>query len=179
MFCAIWYHLYNLENMKNTHGGVLVLLTLLHGCFSRFLNYTNGTKLCNASHIFPQKIFPSRDKILVPLLIMILAYTLTQDVILPFSNNYDMTLVSLLENSGKCIAVPSTLTYMLHNKNWDNISKDCYFTLCQILSQSRKNNSTRSSMDCSSFKKNVYHLQTQYNRKSARLFLYLLFWGVL
>ena len=21
MFCAIWYHLYNLNNMKNTHGG--------------------------------------------------------------------------------------------------------------------------------------------------------------
>ena len=44
MRCEIWYHLYNLENVKNTHGGVLILvklqlkLTLLHGCFSRFLN---------------------------------------------------------------------------------------------------------------------------------------------
>ena len=43
--CAIWYNLYNFENMKNSHGGVLrfepaILLrvTLLHGCFSRFLN---------------------------------------------------------------------------------------------------------------------------------------------
>ena len=23
--CAIWYHLYNLKNVKNTHGGVLNL----------------------------------------------------------------------------------------------------------------------------------------------------------
>ena len=39
--------------MKNIHGGVLILrlqpatllkLTLLHGCFSRFLNCTNATK---------------------------------------------------------------------------------------------------------------------------------------
>ena len=39
MRCTIWYHLYNLKNLKNTHGGVLKLklnLTLLHGCFSRF-----------------------------------------------------------------------------------------------------------------------------------------------
>ena len=50
MLCAIWYHLYNLKNAKSTHGGVLILIkllrvTLLHGCFSRFLNCTNGTKL--------------------------------------------------------------------------------------------------------------------------------------
>ena len=44
MHCAIWYHLNNLKNVKNTHGRVLILvqpatilkLTLLHGCFSRF-----------------------------------------------------------------------------------------------------------------------------------------------
>ena len=60
---AIWYHLYNLKNVKNSHGGVLTLvklqasacnllkLTLLHGCFSRFLNCTNITKSRNASHI--------------------------------------------------------------------------------------------------------------------------------
>ena len=29
----------------------LYLVTLLHGCFSRFLSYTNDTKLCKASHI--------------------------------------------------------------------------------------------------------------------------------
>ena len=25
MFCGIWYHLNNLKNVKNTHGGVLLL----------------------------------------------------------------------------------------------------------------------------------------------------------
>ena len=28
MFCAIWYHLYNFENTKNAHGGVLLLVKL-------------------------------------------------------------------------------------------------------------------------------------------------------
>ena len=28
MFCAIWYHLNNLKNMKNAHGGVLLLIKL-------------------------------------------------------------------------------------------------------------------------------------------------------
>ena len=61
MLCAIWYHLYNFKNMKNTHGEVLLLVklkpatlikvTLPHGCFSRFLNCINGTKLRKASHI--------------------------------------------------------------------------------------------------------------------------------
>ena len=43
---AIWYNLYKLKNVKNIHGGVLLLVkvTLLHGCFSGFLNCTNGTK---------------------------------------------------------------------------------------------------------------------------------------
>ena len=55
-FCAIWYHLTNLKNVKNTHGGVLLLVTLLkvtllHECFSRFLNSTSGTKSRNASRI--------------------------------------------------------------------------------------------------------------------------------
>ena len=26
MFCAIWWHLYNFKNVKNTHGGVLPLI---------------------------------------------------------------------------------------------------------------------------------------------------------
>ena len=53
VFCAIWYHLYDLKNVKNTHEGVLLLLkvALLHGCFSRFLNCTNGTKSRNAPHM--------------------------------------------------------------------------------------------------------------------------------
>ena len=28
MHCAIWYHLYNFKNVKNTHGGVLILVKL-------------------------------------------------------------------------------------------------------------------------------------------------------
>ena len=28
MRCAIWYHLYNLKNVTNTHGGVLRLVKL-------------------------------------------------------------------------------------------------------------------------------------------------------
>ena len=56
MRCAIWYHLYSLENVKNTHGGVLILIKLgswvfLQGYFLRFLNCTNGTKSRNAPHV--------------------------------------------------------------------------------------------------------------------------------
>ena len=53
---AIWYHLYNLRHVTNTHGGVLLLVklqalkvALLRGCFSRLLNCTNGTKSRKAS----------------------------------------------------------------------------------------------------------------------------------
>ena len=28
MLCTIWYHLYNLKNVKNTHAGVLLLVKL-------------------------------------------------------------------------------------------------------------------------------------------------------
>ena len=40
MCCTIWYHLHILKIVKNTHGGVLLLVkvTLLHRCFLRFLN---------------------------------------------------------------------------------------------------------------------------------------------
>ena len=53
--CAIWYHLYNLKNVKNTNGGVLLLVTLLHGCFSRILYCINGTKSHKAPHIIQYK----------------------------------------------------------------------------------------------------------------------------
>ena len=61
MRCTIWYHLFNLKKLKNTHGGVLILVQLqAEACnftkintpprvFSRFLNCTNGTKSRNAS----------------------------------------------------------------------------------------------------------------------------------
>ena len=50
MLCAIWYYLCDLNNVKNTHGGVLLTVTLLHGCFSRCLNRTDSTKSRIASH---------------------------------------------------------------------------------------------------------------------------------
>ena len=52
--CAVWFYLFNLKNVKNTHGGVLILvlkLTLLHGCFSCFSNCTIGTKSRNVPQI--------------------------------------------------------------------------------------------------------------------------------
>ena len=53
MCCAIWYHFHNLKNMKNNHGGVLLLVkvTVLQGCFSPFLNYMDSIKLRQASHL--------------------------------------------------------------------------------------------------------------------------------
>ena len=51
MRCAISYHLCKLKNVKNTHGGVLLLVklvTLLYGCCSRFLNCTNDTDVAAA-----------------------------------------------------------------------------------------------------------------------------------
>ena len=65
MMCwAIRYHLYNLKNVKNTHGGVLLYLKLQAKAFIftktgtpprmflRFLNCTNDTELRKASQIF-------------------------------------------------------------------------------------------------------------------------------
>ena len=64
MLWAIWYCLYNFKNVMNTQGGVLLLsklqteacnftkVTLLHGCFSRFLNCANGIKLRDASNMY-------------------------------------------------------------------------------------------------------------------------------
>ena len=70
MFCLILYHWYNLKNVKNTHGGMLLLvklqalkpatllkITLFHGYFSRFLNCTNGIKSRNASHITSCEVY--------------------------------------------------------------------------------------------------------------------------
>ena len=35
MLCTIWYHLYNLKNVENTHGGVLLLVKLQNWAFLR------------------------------------------------------------------------------------------------------------------------------------------------
>ena len=42
----------NFSEVAGFKPATLLKLTLLHGCFSRFLNYANGTKLRNAPHIF-------------------------------------------------------------------------------------------------------------------------------
>ena len=59
--CTIWNYFCNLKNVKNSYGGLLLLVecrlqpstllkvTLLHGCFSGSLNCRNGTKLCKVS----------------------------------------------------------------------------------------------------------------------------------
>ena len=61
MRCTISYHLYNFKNVENTHREVLLLVklqaatllkvTLLHGCFSRFLKCTNDITQCNAPNM--------------------------------------------------------------------------------------------------------------------------------
>ena len=47
VYVARFGQLYNCRLKPAT----LLKLTLLHGCFSRFLNCTNGTKSCNAPHM--------------------------------------------------------------------------------------------------------------------------------
>ena len=66
MLYTIWYHLHNLKNVKNSHGGMLLWVKLqaeacifsksniLHDCFSRFLNCANDTKSRKASHLYFQ-----------------------------------------------------------------------------------------------------------------------------
>ena len=52
MLCTIWYHLYNIKNVKNIHDGLLLLVKLgfqlltifATRSISRFLNCANGTK---------------------------------------------------------------------------------------------------------------------------------------
>ena len=68
MHCAILYHLYNLKNVKNTHGGVLILVKLqASACnftkintppwaFFTFLNCTNGSNRAK-HHIFAIKLY--------------------------------------------------------------------------------------------------------------------------
>ena len=69
MHCAIWYHLYNLKNVKNTYRGVLLLgkLQPLAYSFTKsntppwvfftfFLNCANGSKSRKASHLCKTQI---------------------------------------------------------------------------------------------------------------------------
>ena len=41
LFCAIWYHLYSLKNVKNAHRGVLILVKLQASA----CNFTKGNTL--------------------------------------------------------------------------------------------------------------------------------------
>ena len=61
MLCEVRYHLYNLKHVKNTagvsllvklHPATLLKVTVLHRCFSRFLDCKNGTKPHKASHLY-------------------------------------------------------------------------------------------------------------------------------
>ena len=49
--CAIWFHLYNLKNVKNTPPKI----NTPPWVFSLFLNCTKGTKSCNASQLCHDK----------------------------------------------------------------------------------------------------------------------------
>ena len=61
MRCGIWYHLYNLKNVKNTYGEVLILvklqasLTLLHGCFFTFFKLYTWYQIAQRTTTFLQK----------------------------------------------------------------------------------------------------------------------------
>ena len=64
VLCAIWYHLHNFKNVKKKNWEILFLVklqalvsnlqkvALLHVCFSRFINCTNGTKSRSASQLW-------------------------------------------------------------------------------------------------------------------------------
>ena len=60
MFCAIYYHFYNLKNVENTQGGVLLLVACnsaksntppwVFFTFFKLYKWYNGTKSRNASY---------------------------------------------------------------------------------------------------------------------------------
>ena len=53
--CAIWYHLYNLKNMKNTHGGVLILVKLQAAQVAQHITYIEfNTKNILTLYLQPQ-----------------------------------------------------------------------------------------------------------------------------
>ena len=91
---VIWYHLHNLKNVKNAHEGVLLLakLTFLHGCFSRFLSCTNGTKSRKISHL----------------------------VILAFGNHSNLIRISLNIPKSSVIWTSSVCVLVLYLISWKN-----------------------------------------------------------
>ena len=64
MRCTIWYHLYNLKNMKNTHGGVFLLVKLedlacnftkSNGRFFRFFKLFKWYQIAQSITYFPTR----------------------------------------------------------------------------------------------------------------------------
>ena len=55
MLCAIWYHLKNFKNVKNTHGGALILLKLLQ------VNDKDSTQQCEANKGLPRVFTVKRE----------------------------------------------------------------------------------------------------------------------
>ena len=54
MVCAMWHHLYNFKNVKNTSVDISKAAGFSAGfqaSASRFLNCTNGIKSCKASQV--------------------------------------------------------------------------------------------------------------------------------
>ena len=59
MRCAIWYHLHNLKNVKNTHEGVLLLVKLqpVHMKSQKWLNISENKLHSNFTTTMLQIIF--------------------------------------------------------------------------------------------------------------------------
>ena len=56
MRCLIWYHLCNLKNMKNTHGGVLILVKLQASARYQYINLVT-IQYKNCLSIFKRNFF--------------------------------------------------------------------------------------------------------------------------
>ena len=52
MRCAIWYYLYNLKNMKNTHGRLLLLVKFQAEAEAETYNFTKGNTPPCSFHVF-------------------------------------------------------------------------------------------------------------------------------
>ena len=67
MLCVIWYHLYSIKNVKNTHVGVILLISMEPNresvsCYFTTMIYIRGKKLKCVKHPSPlngnSSIFP-------------------------------------------------------------------------------------------------------------------------
>ena len=54
--CAIWYHLYNLKNVKNTHGGVLILVKLQASSLTNYVAGDTWTDHPDFKHVMLRKL---------------------------------------------------------------------------------------------------------------------------